>query len=65
MSSSPSNAANCGCSRPAMASALPQSAVKIAVDMANEGLITKEDAVLRVTPDEVDTLLHPQFDENA
>ena len=42
-----------------------KSAVKIAVDMANEGLITKEDAVLRVTPDVVDALLHPQFDENA
>ena len=41
------------------------STVKIAVDMANEGLITKEDAVLRVTPDVVDALLHPQFDENA
>jgi pyruvate, orthophosphate dikinase len=38
-----------------------KSAVKVAVDMANEGLITKEQAVLRVTPDQVDTLLHPQF----
>ncbi|HEX9388037.1 MAG TPA: pyruvate, phosphate dikinase [Anaerolineales bacterium] len=42
-----------------------KSAVKIAVDMANEGLITKEQAVLRVTPDNVDSLLHPQFDEQA
>jgi pyruvate,orthophosphate dikinase len=42
-----------------------KSTVKIAVDMANESLITKEDAVLRVTPDVVDALLHPQFDENA
>ena len=33
--------------------------------MANEGLITKEQAVLRVTPDNVDSLLHPQFDEEA
>jgi pyruvate,orthophosphate dikinase len=39
--------------------------VKIAVDMANEGLITKEVALLRVTPDQVDTLLHPQFDANV
>jgi pyruvate,orthophosphate dikinase len=39
-----------------------KSAIKIAVDMANEGLITKEQAVLRVSPDQVDTLLHPQFD---
>ena len=42
-----------------------KSAVKIAVDMANEGLITKEQAVLRVTPDNVDSLLHPQFDDAA
>jgi pyruvate, orthophosphate dikinase len=38
-----------------------RSAVKVAVDMVNEGLITKEAAVLRVSPDQVDTLLHPQF----
>lgn len=42
-----------------------KSAVKIAVDMANEGLISKEEAVLRVLPDDVDTLLHPQFDIKA
>jgi pyruvate,orthophosphate dikinase len=42
-----------------------KSAVKIAVDLANEGLITKEQAVQRVTPDNVDSLLHPQFDEAA
>jgi pyruvate,orthophosphate dikinase len=40
-------------------------AIKIAVDMANEGLISKEEAVLRVTTDQVDTLLHPQFDTKA
>jgi pyruvate,orthophosphate dikinase len=39
-----------------------RSAVKVAVDMANEGLISKEEAVLRVTPEQVDTLLHPQFE---
>jgi len=39
--------------------------VKIAVDMANEGLITKEQAVKRVKPSDVDTLLHPQFDFTA
>jgi pyruvate,orthophosphate dikinase len=38
-----------------------KSAVKVAVDMANDGLITKEQAILRVTPEQVDTLLHPQF----
>jgi pyruvate,orthophosphate dikinase len=42
-----------------------KAAVKIAVDMANEKLISREEAVLRVTPDQVDTLLHPQFDEKA
>ena len=42
-----------------------KSAVKIAVDMATEGLITKEQSVLRVTPDNVDSLLHPQFDDTA
>jgi pyruvate,orthophosphate dikinase len=39
--------------------------VKVAVDMANEGLITREQAVLRVEPDNVDALLHPQFDDAA
>jgi pyruvate,orthophosphate dikinase len=38
------------------------SAVKIAVDMVNEGLISKDEAVIRVSTDNVDTLLHPQFD---
>ncbi len=42
-----------------------KAAVKIAVDMANENLISKEEAVLRVTPEQVDTLLHPQFDHSA
>ena len=35
--------------------------VTIAVDMVNEGLISKADAIKRVTPAQVDTLLHPQF----
>ncbi|MFH2104248.1 MAG: pyruvate, phosphate dikinase [Chloroflexota bacterium] len=42
-----------------------KAAVKIAVDMVNEGLISKEEAVLRVSPDTVDALLHPQFDDVA
>ena len=42
-----------------------KSAVKIAVDMANEGLIGRDEAVLRVTFENVDTLLHPQFDDKA
>ncbi|MDX1379098.1 MAG: pyruvate, phosphate dikinase, partial [Anaerolineales bacterium] len=42
-----------------------KAAVKIAVDMAREKLITKEVAVLRVTPENVDSLLHPQFEHSA
>ena len=42
-----------------------QAAVRIAVDMAEEGLITREEAVLRVTPEQVDFFLHPQFDPVA
>jgi len=42
-----------------------QSAVRIAVDMAEEGLITREEAILRVTPEQVDFFLHPQFDPQA
>jgi pyruvate,orthophosphate dikinase len=38
-------------------------AVKIAVDMVAEGMITKEEAINRVTSDHVDTLLHPQFND--
>ena len=39
--------------------------IEIAVDMANEGLITKAEAVGRVTPTQVDAMLHPQFDETT
>ncbi len=42
-----------------------KAAVKVAVDMADEGLIGKEEAVQRVTPEQVDTLLHPQYDAKA
>ncbi|HEY8279900.1 MAG TPA: pyruvate, phosphate dikinase [Bdellovibrionota bacterium] len=40
-------------------------AMKIAVDMVHEGLIDKKEAVLRVTPDQLDQLLHPRLDPNA
>ena len=40
-------------------------AIKIGVDMANEGLISKREAVMRVSPDNVNSMLHPQFDEAA
>jgi pyruvate,orthophosphate dikinase len=42
-----------------------KAAIKIAVDMANEGLISREEAVMRVKPSDVDTLMHPQFDLKA
>ncbi|BBB48941.1 pyruvate, phosphate dikinase [Pelolinea submarina] len=42
-----------------------KAAVKIAVDMVNEGLISKEEAIKRVSPANVDTLLHPQFMGNT
>ena len=42
-----------------------QAAIKIGVEMANEGLISREEAVSRVQPDHVDTLLHPQFSAAA
>ncbi len=42
-----------------------QAAVRIAVDQVNEGLITREDAVRRITADQVDFFLHPQFSRDA
>jgi pyruvate,orthophosphate dikinase len=40
-------------------------AVKIAVNMAEEGLITKEEALLRVDPAQLNQLLHPRIDQDA
>ena len=42
-----------------------QAAVRIAIEMAEEGLITREEAVMRVTPDLIDFFFHPQFDSEA
>lgn len=42
-----------------------RAAVHIAVEMVEEGLISREEAVLRITPDHVLQLLHPQFDADA
>ncbi len=42
-----------------------KSAVKIAVDMVNEKLISKKEAVLRIDPNSLDTLLHPTLDEKS
>ncbi|MCI9110630.1 MAG: pyruvate, phosphate dikinase [Bacilli bacterium] len=42
-----------------------KSALTIAVDMVNEGLITKEDAIMRIEPEKLNELLHPIFDEKS
>ena len=42
-----------------------KSAVKIAVDMVKEKLITKNEALLRIDPNSLDTLLHPTLDEKS
>jgi len=42
-----------------------KAALKIAVDMANEGLITHNEAILRVEPSALDQLLHPTLDPTA
>ncbi|MCB2213157.1 pyruvate, phosphate dikinase [bacterium] len=42
-----------------------RAATIMAVDMANEGLINKETAILRVRPDQLDELLHPMIDPKA
>ena len=40
-------------------------AIKIAVDLVNEGKIAKEEALLRVDPKQLDSLLHPTFNESS
>ncbi len=42
-----------------------QAAVKIAVDMVNEGLIDRKTAISRINPSDLDQLLHPTFDPKA
>ncbi len=42
-----------------------RSAVKIAVDLVKEKLITKKEAVLRINPNSLETLLHPTLDEKS
>jgi pyruvate,orthophosphate dikinase len=42
-----------------------KSAIKIAVDMVKEKLISKKEAVLRIDPNTLDTLLHPTLDEKV
>ena len=40
-------------------------ALNIAVNMAEEGLITKKEAIMRITPDKINDLLHPTFEEES
>lgn len=40
-------------------------ALKIACDMVDEGMVTKEEALMMVEPKQLDALLHPQFDAEA
>ena len=42
-----------------------QAALKIAVDMVDEGMLTKEEAIMKVEPKQLDALLHPQFDAES
>lgn len=42
-----------------------QAALRIAVDMVESGMISKEQAILQVAPEQLDALLHPQFDQEA
>ena len=42
-----------------------KSAVKIAIDMVNEKIISKKEAILRIDPNSLDTLLHPTLDEKS
>ena len=41
------------------------SALKVAMQMVDEGRITREQAIMRVAPEQLDQLLHPQFDPKA
>jgi pyruvate,orthophosphate dikinase len=43
----------------------PEAKIRIAVDMANEGLITTQEAVIRANPNDLTTLLHPIIDPEA
>ncbi len=42
-----------------------KAALKIAVDLVQEGMLTKEEAIMKVEPGQLDTLLHPQFETKA
>ncbi|MEG0977599.1 MAG: PEP/pyruvate-binding domain-containing protein, partial [Bacilli bacterium] len=39
------------------------SAINVAVDLVEEGLLTKEEAIMRIEPKQLDQLLHPKFED--
>ena len=41
-----------------------EAAVKIVVDMVKEGLLTRQEAVAKIHPHQIDNLLHPHFDDS-
>ncbi|WP_297136783.1 pyruvate, phosphate dikinase [Terrisporobacter sp.] len=41
------------------------SAINVAVDLVEEGLLTKEEAIMRIDPKQLDQLLHPKFEDKA
>ena len=57
--------ASCGCCRPAPAKRTAKAALKIAVDMVDEGIISQDEAVKRIEPASLDQLLHPTIDPEA
>ena len=63
-SSSPSRSGGCTCCRRGRRSA-PQRRARGAVDMVGEGLISREEAITRIDPGQLDQLLHPMLDPDA
>ena len=64
-SSSPSRMASSTCCRPATASVPGLAAVRVAIQMVDEGLITKEEAIFRVEPNQLYDFLVPRLDEKS
>ena len=65
ISSSLSKRKNCGCCRRGPAIERFSPLFKIAVDMVRESIISKQEALMRVDPDQLDQLLRPTFDPKA
>ena len=63
--SSPSRRGSSGCCRRGGGKRTAKAALKIAVDLVGEGLISEKEAVARIDPASLDQLLHPTIDPNA